>query len=120
MSWSAVPTPVKLCTGVRGSTSCSVFIVGAGGPGGSRSPADTSHPNPATATAFDRKNVIGLHHFALKVDGNGRLDDLHDKLRAHSDVDVEFAPEPLGGGPTRHMMCAIPGGIRMELIAPAA
>jgi hypothetical protein len=34
-------------------------------------------------------------------------------------VKIEFAPEPLGGGPTRHMMCAIPGGIRLELIAPA-
>jgi catechol 2,3-dioxygenase-like lactoylglutathione lyase family enzyme len=26
----------------------------------------------------------------------------------------------LGGGATRHMMCAMPGGIRLELIAPAA
>ena len=25
--------------------------------------------NPATAVPFDRKNVIGLHHLALKVDG---------------------------------------------------
>ncbi len=27
--------------------------------------------------------------------------------------------EPLGGGPTRQMMCNIPGGIRVEFIAPA-
>ena len=34
-------------------------------------------------------------------------------------VSIEFAPEPLGGGPTRQMMCYIPGGIRVEFIAPA-
>ena len=44
---------------------------------------------------------------------------LHDKLATTDGVAVEFAPESLGGGPTRHMMCAIPGGIRMEFIAPA-
>ena len=32
----------------------------------------------------------------------------------------ELAPEPLGDGPTQHMMCSIPGGIRTEFIAPAA
>ena len=26
-------------------------------------------------------------------------------------VEVEFAPESLGGGATQHMMCVIPGGI---------
>ena len=76
--------------------------------------------DPATATPFDRKNVIGLHHIALKVDGVDALDALHRKLGAADDVQIEFAPEPLAGGPTRHMMCAIPGGIRTEFIAPAA
>ena len=73
--------------------------------------------NPASAVPFDRKNVIGLHHLALNVDGADALDAVHDKLKASDGVDVEFAPEPLGGGPTRHMMCAIPGGIRVEFIA---
>ena len=73
--------------------------------------------NPASAVPFDRKTVIGLHHLALNVDGADALDALHDKLKASDGVDVEFAPEPLGGGPTRHMMCAIPGGIRVEFIA---
>ena len=76
--------------------------------------------DPATATRFDRKNVIGLHHFALNVDGADILDTLHDKLKGTNNVEVEFAPEPLGDGPTRHMMCTIPGGIRMEFIAAAA
>ena len=73
--------------------------------------------NPASAVPFDRKNVIGLHHLALNVDGADALDALHDKLKASDGVDVEFAPEPLGGGPAKHMMCAIPGGIRVEFIA---
>lgn len=76
--------------------------------------------NPAAATPFDRKNGIGLHHLALKVDGADALAALHDELRSTDGVEVEFAPEPLAGGPTRHMMCAIPGGIRVEFIAPSA
>ena len=76
--------------------------------------------NPATAVPFDRKNIIGLHHFALKVDGADSLNALHDKLKATDGVEIEFAPESLGGGPTPHMMCSIPGGIRMEFIAPAS
>jgi catechol 2,3-dioxygenase-like lactoylglutathione lyase family enzyme len=71
------------------------------------------------AVAFDRKNVVGLHHLALKVADARALDEAHAKLRTTDGVAIEFAPEPLGGGPTRHMMCAFPGGIRLELIAPA-
>ena len=76
--------------------------------------------DPTTAVPFDRKNVIGLHHVALKVSNAEVLDALHDKLTTTDDVEIEFAPEPLAGGPTRHMICAIPGGIRMEFVAPAA
>ncbi|MEM7412387.1 MAG: VOC family protein [Myxococcota bacterium] len=74
--------------------------------------------NGADATPFDRKRGIGLHHLALRVDPSA-LDGLHTDLAAREDVAVEFAPESLGTGPTRHMMCRIPGGIRLELIAPA-
>ncbi len=73
--------------------------------------------DPAAAVPFDRKNVIGLHHLALNVDGADALDALHDKLKASDGVEVEFAPEPLGGGPAKHMMYAIPGDIRVEFIA---
>ena len=76
--------------------------------------------DPATAVAFDRKNVIGLHHLALKVPGSDALDALHDKLKGTDGVEIEFAPEDLSGGPIRHMMCTIPGGIRTEFIAPAS
>ncbi|MCZ6641228.1 MAG: VOC family protein [Gammaproteobacteria bacterium] len=74
--------------------------------------------DPATAAPFDRRTVIGLHHLALKVDGRESLDSLHSALATHDEVDVEFAPEHLGDGPTAHMMCVIPGGIRVEFIAP--
>ncbi len=76
--------------------------------------------NRDEAVAFDRKHVIGLHHFALKVENAGELDGLHEKLKTADGVQIEFAPEPLGGGPARHMMCAIPGGIRTEFIALAS
>lgn len=73
--------------------------------------------DPAKAVPFDRRNNVGLHHFALKVENAGVLDDLYHRLDTTDGVDIEFAPEPLGGGPTHHMMCFIPGGIRMEFIA---
>ena len=33
-------------------------------------------------------------------------------------VEIEFAPEALNNGRPQHMMCSIPGGIRVEFIAP--
>jgi len=74
--------------------------------------------DPAHATPFDRRSNIGLHHLALKVDGAAGLDAVYARLRTAPGVTIEFVPEPLGDGPTRHMMCLIPGGIRMEFIAP--
>ena len=76
--------------------------------------------DPETATSFDRKNVIGLHHLALRVANGEALDTLHQRVSKAANVTIEFAPEALRDGPTRHMMMAIPGGIRLELIAPAA
>lgn len=71
----------------------------------------------STAVPFDRKNNVGLHHLALRVDPSA-LDEVYAKVREAEGVEIEFAPEPLRGGPTRHMMCAIPGGVRVEFIAP--
>jgi len=76
--------------------------------------------DPANATPFDRRNVIGLHHFALTVDGADSLRELHEILQGEDDVVIEFAPESLGGGATQHMIVYIPGGIRVEFIAPAS
>ena len=77
--------------------------------------------DPDNAVAFDRKNVIGLHHLALAVENETVLDGLYDRLKDVENVNVEFAPEPLSGMPARHMMCNIPGGgIRVEFIAMTA
>ncbi|MEP1383573.1 MAG: VOC family protein [Paraglaciecola sp.] len=65
---------------------------------------------------FDRKKNIGLHHFALKVENAEALSNLYQQLKLLDSVEIEFAPEPLGDLPISHMMCFIPGGIRLELI----
>jgi catechol 2,3-dioxygenase-like lactoylglutathione lyase family enzyme len=75
--------------------------------------------NPATATAFERKNIIGLHHFALGVDNHAALDSLYSSLQQDETISIEFAPEALGTGSVRHMMTNIPGGIRVEFISPS-
>ena len=73
--------------------------------------------DPEKATPFDRKNVIGLHHFALNINNLETLNTIHQTLVNTAGVEIEFAPEPLNGLPAHHMMFYIPGGIRMELIA---
>ena len=75
---------------------------------------------PEQAIPFDRKNNIGLHHFALTVDSLDALKSFHHTLSSTEGVEIEFAPEPLGNSSTHHMMFYIPGGIRMELTAPGA
>ena len=72
---------------------------------------------PASATPFNRKSNVGLHHLALKVEDHDALQALGEKLAGTDGVTIEFAPEQLGETPLRHMMCSIPGGIRMEFIA---
>ena len=76
--------------------------------------------DPQSAAPFDRKNSIGLHHLALRVENQVALKDLYQRLESRDDVEIEFSPQPLGDGPTQHMMSLIPGGIRVEFIAPAA
>ena len=76
--------------------------------------------NPESAAPFDRKRVVGLHHFALQVADAAALEALNKRLGEEPDVEIEFAPEPLGQGPTRHMICSSPGGVRLELIAPVS
>lgn len=73
--------------------------------------------DPATATPFDRKSVIGLHHLALQVADHDALEALGKILAETDGVQIEFAPEQLGETPLRHLMCSIPGGIRVEFIA---
>ena len=75
--------------------------------------------NPDSAKSFDRKNNIGLHHLALRLKDDVAIESVHKHLLETRNVSIEFPPEQLGNSSTRHMMCTIPGGIRLELIAPA-
>lgn len=67
---------------------------------------------------FHRRKNIGLHHLALEVASEEKLNELHEKLALDSEVTIEFAPELVGAGPRKHMMCYEPGGIRVEFIWP--
>lgn len=74
--------------------------------------------DPDSATAFNRRNNIGLHHLALKVGSIDILHSIYQTLLKTKGVEIEFEPEPSSGGPSQHMMFYIPSGIRMELMAP--
>jgi len=67
---------------------------------------------------FDRRQNVGLHHLALEVESEARLKKIFQKLEAHPEVEIEFAPELVGRGPRVHMMCREPGGIRIEFLWP--
>ncbi|NJO91559.1 MAG: VOC family protein, partial [Chloroflexia bacterium] len=66
---------------------------------------------------FNRKKNIGLHHLALEVESEKGLTELYEHLQKH-EVKIEFAPELVGNGPSKHMMCYEPSGIRIEFIWP--
>lgn len=72
--------------------------------------------NPESASSFDRKNNIGLHHLALNVNSFEDLEAIYQKIQETPDISIEFSPELLGKGPAKHMMFYEPGGIRIELI----
>lgn len=67
-------------------------------------------------TAFDRKLNLGLHHLALTVTSEEALSEVHQKVSEYPGAQIEFAPEPVGAGPRKHMMCNEPGGLRIEFI----
>jgi catechol 2,3-dioxygenase-like lactoylglutathione lyase family enzyme len=77
--------------------------------------------DPAKAVAFDRRANIGLHHLALRVADDAVLEQVHQRVRNHPGVTIEFAPEPIrAGSSVRHFICAMPGGIRIEFATPFA
>jgi catechol 2,3-dioxygenase-like lactoylglutathione lyase family enzyme len=73
--------------------------------------------DPEKARPFNRHTNIGLHHLALQVASTDDLEEIYAALADREDVTIEFKPEPLAGSTFRHMMCGIPGNIRLELIA---
>ncbi len=71
--------------------------------------------DPEHAVAFDRRANVGLHHLALAVADEAALALVYTRLLDYPGVVMEFAPEPnRPGSTTRHFICAIPGGIRVE------
>lgn len=72
--------------------------------------------DPDKAIEFDRKNNVGLHHLAFAIDSFEALDALHQVLLNTAGVVIEFSPELLGAGPTKHMMIREPSGNRLEFI----
>lgn len=74
--------------------------------------------DPETATPFDRRMNIGLHHLALKVADFDALDAVYDRVSTWPGVDIECAPcPPRPESPARHFLCIIPGGLRFEFFA---
>lgn len=73
--------------------------------------------DPDSATPFDRRRNLGLHHLALRVGDDNTLGELAEELRERRDCAIEFDPEGLGESGLKHMMIRIPGNIRVELIA---
>ncbi len=69
----------------------------------------------ASITGFNRKQNIGLHHLALAVSSEGKLEALAKKLQGNN-IEIEFFPELVGKGPRKHMMVYEPGGLRIEFI----
>ena len=63
--------------------------------------------------SFDRKTNVGLHHLALRVDSREALYQLLNVLQDNQ-IEIEFEPTLLGDGPSMHMMCYEPSGIRIE------
>lgn len=74
--------------------------------------------DPASAVDFDRRKNVGLHHLAFTVGSLKELHALHEKFLNTEGVQVEFAPEFMGRGPTTHMMIREPSGNRLEFVVP--
>jgi len=75
--------------------------------------------DPETATPFDRKMNIGLHHLAIGVADETALAAVFERVSAWPGVAIEFAPCPMGeGSAVRHFICFIPGGARVEFATP--
>ncbi len=67
---------------------------------------------------FDYRKNIGLHHFALAVDSEAKLNEIAESVKNYPGVSIEFMPELMGTGPRKHMIFNEPGGIRIEFIWP--
>ena len=71
----------------------------------------------ATPTPFDRHANVGLHHLAFQVASEAALNEAHERVK-QAGARIEFVPQPVGGGPAKHLMCYEPSGIRIEFFWP--
>lgn len=62
---------------------------------------------------FDRKTNVGLHHLALQVKSKEDLFQVLEVLKANY-IEIEFEPTVIREGPSMHMMCYDPSGVRIE------
>ena len=67
------------------------------------------------ANEFNKNKNIGLHHIALNVSSERDLNSTYKRL-VKNNIHIEFEPELLREGPSKHMMCYEPSGIRVEFI----
>lgn len=75
--------------------------------------------DPASATPFDRRGNIGLHHLALKVADETALASVRDAVAAWEGVVIEVELSAIrAGSSVSHFICAMPGGIRIEFATP--
>lgn len=66
---------------------------------------------------FNKNTNVGLHHVAFQVESEAGLNTLYENLK-DNEIKIEFAPEFLGTGPAKHMICYEPSGIRVEFTWP--
>lgn len=64
---------------------------------------------------FNKNKNVGLHHVAFYIESEDALNTIHERLEKNG-TEIEFAPEQLGKGAAKHMMCYEPSGIRVEFI----
>jgi catechol 2,3-dioxygenase-like lactoylglutathione lyase family enzyme len=70
--------------------------------------------SPSKAIAFDRRANVGLHHLALAVVDQARLDALYQRVSNWPGVVMEFGPQVSGAGPKIHFIVREPSGVRVE------
>ena len=66
---------------------------------------------------FNKNKNVGLHHVAFQIESEASLNSLYASLKDNG-IQIEFAPELLGAGPAKHMICYDPSRIRIEVTWP--
>jgi len=88
--------------------------------GWTESGRDESYPRTAVSDGQVRLTLWQVDHSLgpadFHLDSEQQLNEVAAIVQSHPGVEIEFLPELVGDGPRKHMMCAEPGGIRIEFI----